>query len=152
MMSTTHVTFIRFYLYVSTVFFFLMIRRPPGSTRTDTLFPYTTLFRSGDLADQRSARQFPHRSQIVGHVAHRGDAAVELAAPDRLDAGPVRRCCEMVVTVEQPGDDDSPVQVATAGGPGARRPHILLPARDDPLALIHYALTGPLTSPRCRLI
>src|SRR3546814_11055060 len=25
-----------------------MIRRPPGSTRTDTLFPYTTLFRSGD--------------------------------------------------------------------------------------------------------
>src|SRR3546814_12809986 len=26
--------------------FFLRIRRPPGSTRTDTLFPYTTLFRS----------------------------------------------------------------------------------------------------------
>src|SRR3546814_15793679 len=26
--------------------FFLMLRRPPGSTRTDTLFPYTTLFRS----------------------------------------------------------------------------------------------------------
>src|SRR3546814_4279742 len=29
-------------------FFFLMIRRPPRSTRTDTLFPYTTLFRSRD--------------------------------------------------------------------------------------------------------
>src|SRR3546814_5417299 len=29
-----------------TLFFFLMIRRPPRSTRTDTLFPYTTLFRS----------------------------------------------------------------------------------------------------------
>src|SRR3546814_14046734 len=28
------------------VFFFLMILRPPRSTRTDTLFPYTTLFRS----------------------------------------------------------------------------------------------------------
>src|SRR3546814_16310625 len=27
-----------------------MIRRPPRSTRTDTLFPYTTLFRSGELA------------------------------------------------------------------------------------------------------
>src|SRR3546814_5994985 len=27
-------------------FFFLMIRRPPRSTRTDTLFPYTTLFRT----------------------------------------------------------------------------------------------------------
>src|SRR3546814_1817679 len=32
-------------LYVFfTLFFFLMIRRPPRSTRTDTLFPYTTLF------------------------------------------------------------------------------------------------------------
>src|SRR3546814_1382943 len=30
----------------SFVLFFLMIRRPPRSTRTDTLFPYTTLFRS----------------------------------------------------------------------------------------------------------
>src|SRR3546814_18940235 len=42
-------------LCVSTVFFFLMIRRPPRSTRTDTLFPYTTLFRSrrlGDLLDE----------------------------------------------------------------------------------------------------
>src|SRR3546814_11911147 len=28
------------------IFFFLMIRRPPRSTRTDTRFPYTTLFRS----------------------------------------------------------------------------------------------------------
>src|SRR3546814_20724003 len=28
-------------------FFFFMIRRPPRSTRTDTLFPYTTLFLSG---------------------------------------------------------------------------------------------------------
>src|SRR3546814_10440631 len=31
--------------------FYLMIRRPPRSTRTDTLFPYTTLFRSYRLAD-----------------------------------------------------------------------------------------------------
>src|SRR3546814_20756770 len=30
--------------------FFLMIRRPPRSTRTDTLFPYTTLFRSYKIA------------------------------------------------------------------------------------------------------
>src|SRR3546814_13042874 len=39
-------------------FFFLMVRRPPRSTRTDTLFPYTTLFRSHghpqtDAADAR---------------------------------------------------------------------------------------------------
>src|SRR3546814_4759730 len=33
-------------MYISIVIIFLMIRRPPRSTRTDTLFPYTTLFRS----------------------------------------------------------------------------------------------------------
>src|SRR3546814_13516554 len=37
----------------SCFFFFLMIRRPPRSTRTDTLFPYTSLFRS-PLARQRA--------------------------------------------------------------------------------------------------
>src|SRR3546814_18829380 len=34
------------YIISSIYFFFLMIRPPPRSTRTDTLFPYTTLFRS----------------------------------------------------------------------------------------------------------
>src|SRR3546814_14691533 len=38
-------------MYVFIRVFFLMIRRPPGSKRTDTLFPYTTLFRSGDRVD-----------------------------------------------------------------------------------------------------
>src|SRR3546814_12283394 len=33
-------------LHLNEFFFFLMIRRPPRSTRTDTRFPYTTLFRS----------------------------------------------------------------------------------------------------------
>src|SRR3546814_20650063 len=37
---------------VFNVFFFLMIRRPPRSTRTDTLCPYTTLFRSIVMAQQ----------------------------------------------------------------------------------------------------
>src|SRR3546814_19315480 len=36
-------------MYCLLHFFFLMIRRPPRSTRTDTLFPYTTLFRSGGI-------------------------------------------------------------------------------------------------------
>src|SRR3546814_7958524 len=36
------------------MFFFLMIRRPPRSTRTDTLFPYTTLFRSRVQSEIRS--------------------------------------------------------------------------------------------------
>src|SRR3546814_20300257 len=34
------------FLFILLFFFFLMIRRPPRSTRTDTLFPYTTLFRA----------------------------------------------------------------------------------------------------------
>src|SRR3546814_3197467 len=41
---------------VSMFLFFLMIRRPPISTRTDTLFPYTTLFRSSP------ARRGPDRA------------------------------------------------------------------------------------------
>src|SRR3546814_11583780 len=46
------------------VVFFLMIRRPPRSTRTDTLFPYTTLFRS-------RYRAFPHRARDSGDGACR---------------------------------------------------------------------------------
>src|SRR3546814_13230590 len=42
-----------------------MIRRPPRSTRTDTLFPYTTLFRAG--AGELSARQ---REQVRGADTH----------------------------------------------------------------------------------
>src|SRR3546814_14104823 len=34
------------YLMIQMFFFFLMVRRPPRSTRTDTLLPYPTLFRS----------------------------------------------------------------------------------------------------------
>src|SRR3546814_11513562 len=53
-MSLGFYSFILSHLYFSFLFFFLMIRRPPRSTRTDTLFPYTTLFRSmvgrGDFA------------------------------------------------------------------------------------------------------
>src|SRR3546814_2077344 len=37
---------LRYMIDYMNLFFFLMVRRPPRSTRTDTLFPYTTLFRS----------------------------------------------------------------------------------------------------------
>src|SRR3546814_13004844 len=40
-------------------FFFLMIRRPPRSTRTDTLFPYTTLFRSEGYSALNYLRRLP---------------------------------------------------------------------------------------------
>src|SRR3546814_12537757 len=46
----------------SILLFFLMLRRPPRSTRTDTLFPYTTLFRS-DRA--RSLAPLPKFSSAV---------------------------------------------------------------------------------------
>src|SRR3546814_20547432 len=42
------------------LFFFLMIRRPPRSTRTDTLFPYTTLFRS-----YRRGGSLGHRTRVA---------------------------------------------------------------------------------------
>src|SRR3546814_18315688 len=56
------------------LFFFLMIRRPPRSTRTDTLFPYTTLFRSQSLAgcsrrDYRTGDEFSNaRAREEGGV------------------------------------------------------------------------------------
>src|SRR3546814_3181992 len=63
-----------------------MIRRPPRSTRTDTLFPYTTLFRSGSIrpraqsdpgegelghagALRRRSRLLPHRRQPVHELS-----------------------------------------------------------------------------------
>src|SRR3546814_4037597 len=44
------IALVLFITSLSVFFFFLMIRRPPRSTRTDTLFPYTTLFRSHFLS------------------------------------------------------------------------------------------------------
>src|SRR3546814_15793115 len=72
------------------IVFFLMIRRPPRSTRTDTLFPYTTLFRSEQA---RAAARLVH----VSYAAEKGrfdlaaarDAAVKpmggYSQPDRSE-------------------------------------------------------------------
>src|SRR3546814_14916260 len=53
------------------VIFFLVIRRPPRSTRTDTLFPYTTLFRSGD-GTLRSVEALPAGRWQLDLAVHRG--------------------------------------------------------------------------------
>src|SRR3546814_10576457 len=59
-----------------------MVRRPPRSTRTDTLFPYTTLFRSPD-ADRNGAVAIP-RGLVVGAAArHRGARRARLARASR---------------------------------------------------------------------
>src|SRR3546814_5205125 len=52
------------------VFFFLMIRRPPRSTRTDTLFPYTTLFRSlrANLAHRQHDMRVRLGLPVLAHV------------------------------------------------------------------------------------
>src|SRR3546814_5587880 len=56
-------------LLVSFLFFFLMIRRPPGSTRTDSLFPYTTLFRSAQPFAGNVAHLFGRgRLDVAQHV------------------------------------------------------------------------------------
>src|SRR3546814_6718800 len=57
------------------LFFCLMIRRPPRSTRTDTLFPYTTLFRSvvvHSLALGADLREHPLRSGLRPRPGHGG--------------------------------------------------------------------------------
>src|SRR3546814_3131822 len=51
------------YLILIFCFFFLMIRRPPRSTRTDTLFPYTTLFRSH--TDRKQRGKFPDEIELA---------------------------------------------------------------------------------------
>src|SRR3546814_9453226 len=55
-----------------------MIRRPPRSTRTDTLFPYTTLFRSLRRAPARAVRGLPAQERTAagaGRLPARGRRA-----------------------------------------------------------------------------
>src|SRR3546814_12435604 len=61
------VSYVRSQCADSWFFFFLMIRRPPRSTRTDTLVPYTTLFRS--LQER----------MLVTHTPRQGVRVVELS-------------------------------------------------------------------------
>src|SRR3546814_1641816 len=59
-------------------FFFLMIRRPPRSTRTDTLFPYTTLFRSS--AGESWCRRRSLAREPVGQEHHQRVLSYQLFA------------------------------------------------------------------------
>src|SRR3546814_16920438 len=71
-----------------------MIRRPPGSTRTDTLSPYTTLFRSQPGGRQVAADDLGHRGgdeQQQGFHSVLSDRG-NLAMPDDLSRLRARRC------------------------------------------------------------
>src|SRR3546814_7361237 len=65
-----------------------MIRRPPRSTRTDTLFPYTTLFRSGEKHGPTSTTHYgngavveePFESNTARTMQRLADQAVERSA------------------------------------------------------------------------
>src|SRR3546814_19094553 len=66
-------------LYSFILFFFLMIRRPPRSTRTDTLFPYTTLFRSSSRAHARFLPPTaPRRPRSVRHRFRASPRPIEI--------------------------------------------------------------------------
>src|SRR3546814_12175669 len=75
--------------FIFTFFFFLMIRLPPRSTLTDTLFPYTTLFRSvlvvtlvlQLLAGERHLLRIDD-DDIVTAIDVRGERRLVLAAQD----------------------------------------------------------------------
>src|SRR3546814_17202857 len=65
-------------------FFFLMRRRPPRSTRTDTLFPYTTLFRSSLGVHSASGEVNPSSTSHAQIVMQRKKRLkVKLDLPDR---------------------------------------------------------------------
>src|SRR3546814_19178174 len=92
-----------------------MIRRPPRSTRTDTLFPYTTLFRS---AHRHSARWTPEN--VPGRIA--------AAAPQALLVPPG---CEDEKGREQPGRSDLHREIGNRVHRDVERPADVRQQRQD---------------------
>src|SRR3546814_18775683 len=78
-------------LFLLVVFFVLMIRRPPRSTRTDTLFPYTTLFRSPSAqGERRDGARTGDDPGLAGALRSGSRGAARLRA-DRISDRAVRR-------------------------------------------------------------
>src|SRR3546814_15770765 len=71
--------------------FFLMIRRPPRSTRTDTLVPYTTLFRSGQGRPARSPHALLDRQVRLSDAVGARSGRTGPADPGRTAAIPEGR-------------------------------------------------------------
>src|SRR3546814_19867053 len=91
-----------------------MIRRPPRSTRTDTLFPYTTRFRSGNRLERRAGgvvpalvvaghhRPFPpifqHDLRGAEHMSRRHEGHADIADPDLFALTDVLRLSRPAIT------------------------------------------------------
>src|SRR3546814_18992630 len=88
--------------------FFLMIRRPPRSTRTDTLFPYTTLFRS-----------VGRRAPGAGLGPRAGNQRAAWGGGGRVDPCTWSRG-RPAQPPYPPADDDAPPWTRGAGGTAAR--------------------------------
>src|SRR3546814_11832516 len=71
-----YVSFVLRYTDSFSTVFFLMMRRPPRSTRNDTLFPYTTLFRSQDA--EQAVVDEEERKREQERVQHRPGAALDV--------------------------------------------------------------------------
>src|SRR3546814_7502150 len=67
-----------------------MIRRPPRSTRTDTLFPYTTLFRSGDRAERSGGETWRRSEAPPQRPPARHHRPCPLAEDDHCGRGRLR--------------------------------------------------------------
>src|SRR3546814_17330779 len=73
-------------------FFFLMLRRPPRSTRSDTLFPYTTLFRSARPASHpiwKKLRSPRHRPRFLERGIAECARLPDRVSEDQRGSGPV---------------------------------------------------------------
>src|SRR3546814_11520594 len=95
--------------------FFLMIRRPPRSTPTDTLFPYTTLFRSNQERRELTQQLREISARIAETMRNLGDKAKGMAQGlrDRLGAAWGRQ--------DQAADRGAAERIAEATAPPGER-------------------------------
>src|SRR3546814_14885244 len=83
------------------VIFFFMIRRPPRSTRTDTLFPYTSLFRSDEPAGATFGERDAAARGLLG-VDHATRGLDEFSGKDGIHASAPPRPAEREIKRRQP--------------------------------------------------
>src|SRR3546814_9479129 len=86
-----------------------MIRRPPRSTRTDTLFPYTTLFRSAELRSARAEVQLIEGARI-GDVTVSASPTVAVSLLPRAVLGLKKGRPEIRVHIERSEEHTSELQ------------------------------------------